>query len=115
MGSWRRWTHLAEALTTRRPAAADAALLALARADGVHDGLVDTLEAAGEAVRLSPQRRGALGGLDRYAVAAGQLGRVIEDVRALRARLDAGDQPRRLRPTGGGSGDRASSPRAPAR
>ena len=74
---------LSEALTGRRPAAADAALLALARADGVHDGLVDTLETAGEAVRLSPQRRGALGGLDRYAVAVGQLGRVIEDLRAL--------------------------------
>lgn len=75
--------QLTEALTTRRPAAADAALLALARAEGVHDGLVDTLETAGEAVRLSPQRRGALSGFDRYAVAVGQLGRVIEDVRAL--------------------------------
>jgi uncharacterized membrane protein YgaE (UPF0421/DUF939 family) len=75
--------QLSEALTTRRPAAADAALLALARADGVHDGLVGTLETAGEAVRLSPQRRGALSGLDRYAVAVGQLGRVIEDLRAL--------------------------------
>jgi Fusaric acid resistance protein-like len=75
--------ELSEALTTRRPAAADAALLALARADGIHDGLVGTLETAGEAVLLSPQRRGALGGLDRYSVAVGQLGRVIEDVRAL--------------------------------
>ena len=75
--------QLTEALTTRRPAAADAALLALARAEGVHDGLVDTLETAGEAVRLSPQRRGALSGFDRYAVAVGQLGRVIEDVVAL--------------------------------
>jgi uncharacterized membrane protein YgaE (UPF0421/DUF939 family) len=75
--------QLSEALTTRRPAAADAALLALARADGVHDGLVGMLETAGEAVRLSPQRRGALSGLDRYAVAVGRLGRVIEDLRAL--------------------------------
>jgi uncharacterized membrane protein YgaE (UPF0421/DUF939 family) len=75
--------QLSEALTTRRPAAADAALLALARADEVHDGLVGMLETAGEAVRLSPQRRGALSGLDRYAVAVGQLGRVIEDLRAL--------------------------------
>ncbi len=75
--------HLHEALAERRPAAADAALLALARADGVQDGLVDTLEAAGEAARLSPQRRGARGGLDRYSVAAGQIGRVIEDLRAL--------------------------------
>lgn len=75
--------QVSEALTTRRPAAADAALLALARAGGVHDDLVGTIEAAGEAVRLSPQRRGAHGALDRYAVAVGQLGRVIEDVRAL--------------------------------
>jgi hypothetical protein len=34
-------------------------------------------------VWLSPQRRRALGGLDRYSVAAAQLGRVIEDLRAL--------------------------------
>ena len=75
--------QLSDALTTRRPAPADAALLALARAEGVHEGLVGTLETAGEAVRMSPQRRGALSGVDRYAVAAGQLGRTIEDVRAL--------------------------------
>jgi Fusaric acid resistance protein-like len=75
--------QLVDALTNRRPAAADAALLALARAEGVQDSLVGTLETAGEVARLSPQRRRALGGLERYAVAAGQLGRVIEDVRAL--------------------------------
>jgi hypothetical protein len=75
--------HLAEALTTRRPDPVAAALAAVARADAVHDGFVGTLGAAGEAARLSPQRRGALGGLDRYAVAAGELGRVIENVRAL--------------------------------
>jgi len=75
--------QLAEALTTRRAEAADAALVAVARADAVHVGLVSTLAAAGEAARLSPQRRGELGGLDRYAVAAGELGRVIENVRAL--------------------------------
>ena len=74
---------IATALTTREPEDADAALLAIARADGAHDQLVQTLEAAGEAVRLSPQRRGALGALDRYAVAAGELQRVIENVRAL--------------------------------
>ena len=75
--------QIATALTTREPEAADAGLLAIARADGAHDQLVQTLEAAGEAVRLSPQRRGALGALDRYAVAAGELQRVIENVRAL--------------------------------
>jgi uncharacterized membrane protein YgaE (UPF0421/DUF939 family) len=72
--------RIAEALSERR---ADAALLAVADADAVHGGLVSTLEAAGEAARMSPQRRGSLGGLDRYAVAAGELGRAIENVRAL--------------------------------
>jgi hypothetical protein len=71
------------ALTTRQPDAADAALLAVARVDGVHANLVETLAAAGEAARLSPQRRGSLEGIDRYAVAAGELGRAIENVRAL--------------------------------
>jgi uncharacterized membrane protein YgaE (UPF0421/DUF939 family) len=75
--------QIAEALTTRRPEASDAAQLAVARADGAHEALVTSLETAGEAARLSPQRRGALGGMDRYAVAAGELNRVIENVRAL--------------------------------
>jgi uncharacterized membrane protein YgaE (UPF0421/DUF939 family) len=75
--------QIATALTTRRPEAADEALLAVARVDGVHEHLLETLDAAGEAARLSPQRRGTLGGIDRYAVAAGELGRAIENVRAL--------------------------------
>jgi uncharacterized membrane protein YgaE (UPF0421/DUF939 family) len=75
--------HVAEALRRRRGDEADAALVAVARADASHGRLLDSLEAAGEVARLSPQRRGALGGLDRYAVAAGQLARVVEDVRAL--------------------------------
>jgi uncharacterized membrane protein YgaE (UPF0421/DUF939 family) len=75
--------QIATALTTRDPEAADAALLAVARVDGAHSHLVETLEAAGEAARLSPQRRRSLGGIDRYAVAAGELGRAIENVRAL--------------------------------
>jgi uncharacterized membrane protein YgaE (UPF0421/DUF939 family) len=75
--------QIATALTTRQPEAADAALLAVARADGAHENLLETLEAAGEAARLSPQRRGSLGGVDRFAVAAGELGRAIENVRAL--------------------------------
>jgi uncharacterized membrane protein YgaE (UPF0421/DUF939 family) len=74
---------IATALTTRQPEAADAALLAVARVDGAHEHLLETLEAAGEAARLSPQRRGTLGGVDRFAVAAGELGRAIENVRAL--------------------------------
>jgi uncharacterized membrane protein YgaE (UPF0421/DUF939 family) len=75
--------QVATALTTRQPEAADAALLAVARADGAHEHLLETLEAAGEAARLSPQRRASLGGVDRFAVAAGELGRAIENVRAL--------------------------------
>jgi uncharacterized membrane protein YgaE (UPF0421/DUF939 family) len=75
--------QIATALTSRRPEAADAALVAVARADGAHEHLVETLEAAGEAARLSPQRRRTLGGVDRFAVAAGELGRAIENVRAL--------------------------------
>ena len=75
--------QIATALTNRRPEAADAALLAVARVDGAHDNLVVTLGAAGEVARLSPQRRGSVEGVDRYAVAAGELGRAIENVRAL--------------------------------
>ena len=75
--------QIATALTTRRPETADAALLAVARVDGAHAQLLETLEAAGEAARLSPQRRGSLEGIDRFAVAAGELGRAIENVRAL--------------------------------
>jgi uncharacterized membrane protein YgaE (UPF0421/DUF939 family) len=75
--------QIATALTTRRPETADSALLAVARVDGAHENLLETLEAAGEAARLSPQRRGSLGGIDRFTVAAGELGRAIENVRAL--------------------------------
>jgi uncharacterized membrane protein YgaE (UPF0421/DUF939 family) len=75
--------QIATALSTRRPETADAALLAVARVDGAHESLLETLEAAGEAARLSPQRRGSLEGIDRFSVAAGELGRAIENVRAL--------------------------------
>jgi uncharacterized membrane protein YgaE (UPF0421/DUF939 family) len=75
--------QIATALTTRRPETADAALLAVARVDGAHESLLETLEAAGEAARLSPQRRGSLEGIDRFAFAAGELGRASENVRAL--------------------------------
>ena len=75
--------RIASALQTRDPEAADAALLAVARLDAAHDGLVDALDAAGDAARLSPRRRRALGGLDRYAVAGGELGLAVENLRAL--------------------------------
>jgi uncharacterized membrane protein YgaE (UPF0421/DUF939 family) len=72
-----------EALRTRRREAGDAALAALARADAAQRQLVGALATAGEVAILSPQRRGALSGLDRYAVVAGELARVVENVRAL--------------------------------
>jgi uncharacterized membrane protein YgaE (UPF0421/DUF939 family) len=75
--------RLSEALSARRLEATEAALETLARADGVHDALVAALEPAGEAIQLSPQRRRALGDLDRYAVAAVPVGRLIEDIRSL--------------------------------
>jgi hypothetical protein len=53
------------------------------RAGAAQADLQRMLETAGEAAWLSPQRRGALGDLDRYAVVAGQLGRVVENLRAL--------------------------------
>jgi uncharacterized membrane protein YgaE (UPF0421/DUF939 family) len=74
---------LSGALTSRRLEATDATLETLARADGVHDALVGALEPAGEAIQMSPQRRRALSDLDRYAVAAVPVGRLIEDVRSL--------------------------------
>ncbi|MEK6228427.1 MAG: FUSC family protein [Actinomycetota bacterium] len=74
---------VATALTSRHPEAPDHALAAVGRVDAAHTHLLETLEAAGEAARLSPQRRRALSGLDRYAVAAGELGLAIENVRTL--------------------------------
>ena len=74
---------VATALTTRHPEAPDNALAAVGRVDSAHAHLLETLTAAGEAARLSPQRRRALSGLDRYAVAAGELGLAVENVRTL--------------------------------
>jgi uncharacterized membrane protein YgaE (UPF0421/DUF939 family) len=75
--------RIASALETRDPEAADGALLAVARLDVTHDKLVDALDAAGDAARLSPRRRRALVGVDRYAVAGGELGLAVENLRAL--------------------------------
>jgi uncharacterized membrane protein YgaE (UPF0421/DUF939 family) len=76
--------RIAHALEAREPKDADAALLAVARVDAAHDGMIDALESAGEAARLSPRRRGRFASrLDRHAVVAGELGRAIENVRAL--------------------------------
>lgn len=75
--------QIAIALETREPEAAEEALVAVARVDVAHSALLATLDAAGEAARLSPRRRQALGRLDRYAVAGGELGLAVENVRAL--------------------------------
>jgi uncharacterized membrane protein YgaE (UPF0421/DUF939 family) len=75
--------RIAAALETREEERADEALAAVARLDGSHDELLDALESAGEVARLSPRRRGALGRLDRYALAGGELGLAVENVRAL--------------------------------
>lgn len=74
---------IAAALEAKDPETADEALLAVSRLDAAHEGLVEALDAAGDAARLSPRRRRALSGLDRYAVAGGQLGLAIENLRAL--------------------------------
>lgn len=76
--------NVARALESRRRTEADAALRAIAVVDAAHEVLLDDLDAAGEAARLSPRRRGRLTSrLDRYALAAGQLGRAIDNVRAV--------------------------------
>jgi uncharacterized membrane protein YgaE (UPF0421/DUF939 family) len=75
--------QIENALRTREPAAADRALVAMARVDVAHDALRRTLETAGEVARISPARRATLGELERYAVAGGELGFAVENVRAL--------------------------------
>ena len=74
---------IAEALSNRDPAAAEAALAAVADADASHEAMSDAFDAAGDAARLSPVRRGALRELERYAVAASELGLAVENLRGL--------------------------------
>jgi len=74
---------IADALEAKDPEAVEEALLAVGRLDAAHDRLVEALDAAGDAARLSPRRRRALSRLDRYAIAGGQLGLAIENLRAL--------------------------------
>jgi uncharacterized membrane protein YgaE (UPF0421/DUF939 family) len=75
--------EISEALRSRDAAAAEVALAAVARVDTLQDGMHAAIEAAGDAARLSPRRRGTLRELERYAVAAGELGLVVEDARGL--------------------------------
>jgi uncharacterized membrane protein YgaE (UPF0421/DUF939 family) len=74
---------IAEALSNRDPAAAEAALAAVAEVDARHEAMSDAFDAAGDAARLSPVRRGALRELERYAVAASELGLAVENLRGL--------------------------------
>jgi uncharacterized membrane protein YccC len=75
--------QIGAALSSRDPETGDAALRTVTGSEALQEQFVQSLAAAGEAATLSPQRRGALGGLDRYTVAAGQLGRLIADIRSL--------------------------------
>jgi uncharacterized membrane protein YgaE (UPF0421/DUF939 family) len=74
---------IAEALSNRDPAGAEAALAAVAEVDARHEAMSDAFDAAGDAARLSPVRRGALRELERYAVAASELGLAVENLRGL--------------------------------
>jgi uncharacterized membrane protein YgaE (UPF0421/DUF939 family) len=75
--------QIVAALTDRSREAADAALRELTLAETAQAHLTGMLPTADEAARLSPQRRGTLDELDRYAVAGPQLTRVIGNARAL--------------------------------
>lgn len=74
---------IARALDDRDVGAADAALASVSRVDAAHDAMSDALAAAGDAARLSPGRRGTLRELERYAIAAQELGLAVENLRGL--------------------------------
>ena len=75
--------RIASAIENRSGKEVDAALMAVASVDSLHDVMLEALDAAGEAARLTPRRRGVRSNLQRYAVAGGELGLAIENVRAL--------------------------------
>jgi uncharacterized membrane protein YgaE (UPF0421/DUF939 family) len=75
--------RIAGSIENRSANEADAALMAVASVDSLHDVMLEALDAAGEAARLTPRRRGVRSSLQRYAVAGGELGLAIENVRAL--------------------------------
>jgi uncharacterized membrane protein YgaE (UPF0421/DUF939 family) len=75
--------RIADALEHRDARDADAALAAVARLDGDYAHLSNTLAEAGDVARISLGRRGALGRLERYVAAIGELGLAIENTRAL--------------------------------
>lgn len=86
---------VAGALAARDVDSAERGLVRAGEVDPLQNELVETLAAAGETARLAPGRRGSLPRLERYAVAAGELGLAVENTRtiargALRA-LNLGD------------------------
>ena len=74
---------IADALEHRDAREAERALAAVGRADALYDHLSATLAAAGDAARISLDRRVALNRLERYVAAVGEVGLAIENVRAL--------------------------------
>ena len=74
---------IADALERRDEREAERALSAVGRLDALYDHLAASLAAAGDAARISLDRRGTLGRLDRYVIAVGEVGLAIENVRAL--------------------------------
>ena len=74
---------IADALEHRDARDAERALAAVGRADALYDHLSATLAAAGDAARISLDRRVALNRLERYVAAVGEVGLAIENVRAL--------------------------------
>jgi uncharacterized membrane protein YgaE (UPF0421/DUF939 family) len=74
---------VADALEGRDEREAERALSGVSRLDPLYDHLSATLAAAGDFARISLGRRGALGRLERYVAAVGEVGLAIENVRAL--------------------------------
>jgi uncharacterized membrane protein YgaE (UPF0421/DUF939 family) len=74
---------IADALEDRDAREADRALAAVGRADALYDHLSATLAAAGDAARISLDRRVTLNRLERYVAAVGEVGLAIENARAL--------------------------------
>lgn len=75
--------RIADALEQRDDREAERALAAASRLDPLYDHLTASLEAAGDAARISLSRRGKLGRLERYVAAVGEIGVAIENTRAL--------------------------------
>jgi uncharacterized membrane protein YccC len=74
---------IADGLEHRDAREADRAVAAAGRLDALYEPVTATLAAAGDAARISLDRRTTLTKLDRYAVAVGEVGLAIENVRAL--------------------------------